>query len=80
MGLATTDEAMLCKVFPSTLSEKALTQLTSLKANNIDSCHSFEKIFLDKFSTIDEIPKTRGNLTNVKQQDNESLFDYLERF
>lgn len=37
-------------------------------------------MFLNKFSTIGEIAKTRGDLTNVKQCDGNLLFDYLERF
>lgn len=36
--------------------------------------------FLDKFNTTSELPKTRGDLTNVKQRDDEPLLDYLERF
>lgn len=37
-------------------------------------------MFLDKFTTVGEIPKTRGDLTNIKQRDDEPLLDYLERF
>lgn len=37
-------------------------------------------MFLDKFSTAGIIPKTRGNLANVKQRDDESLLSYLDRF
>lgn len=80
MGLVTTDEAVLCKAFPSTLSKKALTWFTSLKTNNIDSRCTLEKMFLDKFSTTGEIQKTSVDLTNVKQGDDEPLLDYLEGF
>lgn len=80
MRLVTTNEAVLCKAFLSTLLEKAQTWFTSLKTNSIDSWYTLEKIFLDKFSTAREIPKTRGDLTTVKQGDDELLLDYLERF
>lgn len=66
MSLVTSDEAILCKAFPNTLTEKALTWFTSLKADNIDPWYMLEKRFLDKFSTAGELPKTRGDLTNVK--------------
>lgn len=77
IGLVTTDDIVLCKDFSSTLSEKALTWFTSLKMNSIDSWNTLEKIFLDKFSTTEEILKSRGDLTNVKQGDDEPLLDYL---
>lgn len=37
MRLVSNDEAILCKDFSSTLTKKALTWFTSLKANSIDS-------------------------------------------
>lgn len=67
MGLVTNDEAILCKAFPSTLSEKALTWFTALEPNSIDSWTTLEKLFLDKFSTTGTLPKTRGDLANIKQ-------------
>lgn len=41
---------------------------------------SLEKLFLDKLSTAGTIPITRGDLTNIKQRDDESLLSYLDRF
>lgn len=80
MGLVTNDEAIFCKAFPSTLSDKALTWFTSLKPITIDSLLRLEKLFLDKFSTTGIIRKTRGDLANLKQWEGESLMYYLERF
>lgn len=79
MVLVSSDEAILCKAFPSTLTEKALTQFTSLKANYIDSLYTLENC-LENFSTAGELPKTREDLTNVKQSDDEPLLEYWERF
>lgn len=75
-----TDEAILCKAFPSTLTKKALTWFTCLKADISDSWYTLEKKCFDKFSTVGELPKTRGDLTNVKQKDDEPLMDYVKRF
>lgn len=80
MGLVMIDEAVLCKGFPSTLLEKALTWFTALRTDTIHSWYKMEKMFLDKFSTTGEIPKTRGDLTNIKQRDDEPFLDYLEWF
>lgn len=80
MGLETKDEAILCKAFPSTLSHKVLTLFTSLKLGAIDSWSALEKLFLDKFSTASTIPRTRGDLANIKQRDDESLLSYQDRF
>lgn len=35
---------------------------------------------MDKFSTVGTIPKTRGDLANIKQKEGKSLLSYLERF
>lgn len=79
IGLVTNDKAILCKTFPSTLSDKALTWFTTLKISTIDSWHVLENIFLDKFSTVGTIPKTCGDLDNIKVWKDESLMS-LERF
>lgn len=80
MGLVTNDKAVLCKAFPNTLFDKALTWFTSLKSGAIDSWMSLEKLFLDKFSTTGTIPKIRGDLANIKQRYDESLLSYLDWF
>lgn len=67
MRLVTNDKVILCKAFPSTLSDKALTWFTSLRAGSIDSWYTSEKVFLNKFSTAGIIQKTRGDLANIKQ-------------
>lgn len=76
MRLVTNDEAILRKAFSSTLADKALTWFTSLKRGTTDSWHTLEKLFLDKFNT--SIPKTRGDLANIKQMEDESLLSYLD--
>lgn len=68
------------KAFPNTLSDEALTRFTSLKSGTIDSWHTLEKMFLDKFNTTETIPKTRGDMANIKQRDDESLLSFLEQF
>lgn len=80
MGLVTNEEAVLYKAFPSTLSDKTLTWFASLKPRTIDSWRNLEKSFLDKFSTTEKIPKTRGDFANIKQNEGETLLAYLERF
>lgn len=80
MGLVTTNKAVLCKAFPSTLSNRTLTWFTLLKQGTIDSWKLLKKSFMDKFNTAGIIPKTRGDLANVKQRDDEILLEYLKRF
>lgn len=53
MSLVTNDEVILCKAFPNTLSNKAFTWFTLLKPRSIDSWHTLEKLFMDKFSTVE---------------------------
>lgn len=51
-----------------------------LKPGTIDSWRDLEKPFLDKFSTARKIPKTRRDLANIKQREDETLLAYLGRF
>lgn len=76
MGLVTNDETTLCKAFPSTLSDKTLTWFTSLMPGTIDSWIALEKLLLNKFSTARTILKTRGDLANIKQKEDELLLSY----
>lgn len=76
MGLVTND-VVLCKAFPSMLTDKVLTWFTSWKSRTI---HYTREMFLDKFSTAGTIPKTRGDLANIKQREDESLLYFLEHF
>lgn len=62
------------------MSDKALTWFTSLIPETIDSWLALEKLFLDKFNTVGTISKTRGDLVNIKQREDESLLSYLDRF
>lgn len=80
MGLVTNDEAVLCKVFPSILFDKALTWFTSLRSGTIDGWSNLEKHFLNKFSTARTIPKTRCDLVNIKQMEGKFLLSYLDQF
>lgn len=77
MGLVTNDEVVMYKDFSSTLSDKVLTWFTLLKPGIIDSWLDLEKSFLDKFSIIRTMPKTRGDLTNIKQKEDETFLLYL---
>lgn len=75
MRLVTTDEALLCKAFLNTLSEKALTWFTSLKTNSIDSWYRFDKcekgddeLFLDYLERFKQI---YGNIEGLSQESDE---------
>lgn len=61
------------------MSDKALTWFTSLKPGAINSLSALEKLFLDKFNIAGSIPKTRRDLANIKQRDEESPLSYLDR-
>lgn len=78
MGLVINDEVDICKAFPSMLSENTFTWFTSLKPETIASWRTLEKSYLDKFSTAGTMPKTRVDLANVKQGEDETLLAYMK--
>lgn len=53
---------------------------TTLKLDSNYSWVKLKKCFMDKFSMIEDLPKIKGELTNIKQWDEESLLSFLEKF
>lgn len=59
MELVTNDEDILCKAFPSTLEDKALTWFTSLKLGTTDSWYTLEKCFWTNLALLEQYQKTK---------------------
>ncbi|XP_057522616.1 uncharacterized protein LOC130802625 [Amaranthus tricolor] len=80
MGVNTTCEALLCKFFPTTLTELAQSWYTPLPCEGIDSFSQLEKIFLDHFIVSKRQKKSSIHLMFVIQQEEELVSSYIKRF
>ncbi|GKV44734.1 hypothetical protein SLEP1_g51893 [Rubroshorea leprosula] len=73
-------DALMCKIFPSTLQGNARTWYYSLPPRSTSSYTEMEFAFATKFSSRRLIRKTTSELMRVKQRDGESLKNYMSRF
>ncbi|GKV01449.1 hypothetical protein SLEP1_g14000 [Rubroshorea leprosula] len=73
-------DALMCKIFPSTLHGNARTWYYSLKPYSISSYVEMVAAFATKFSNRRLIKKTTAELMRVAQREGESLKNYLNRF
>ncbi|GKU97131.1 hypothetical protein SLEP1_g10311 [Rubroshorea leprosula] len=72
--------ALMCKIFPSTLRGNARTWYYSLPPRSISSYIKMAFAFATEFSSRRLIRKTTSELMRVKQRDEESLKNYMSRF
>ena len=56
------DEALICKVFPSSLGPVAMRWFDGLKANSIDSFKKLTEAFGARFITCSKVPQLLGSL------------------
>ncbi|XP_021600727.1 uncharacterized protein LOC110606287 [Manihot esculenta] len=80
MELQTLSDALMCKVFPTTLTGPALAWFNSLEAGSIRSFGDLANVFISRF--IARVPADRKTsyLEIVKQRRNESLREYVAHF
>ncbi|GKV45313.1 hypothetical protein SLEP1_g52418 [Rubroshorea leprosula] len=80
MQAQNTSDALMCKIFPSTLRGNARTWYYSLPPRSINSYTEMASAFATKFSSRRLIRKTTSELMRVKQRDGESLKNFMSRF
>ncbi|GKV17032.1 hypothetical protein SLEP1_g27588 [Rubroshorea leprosula] len=73
-------DALMCKIFPSTLRGNARTWYYSLPPRSISSYTEMASTFATKFSNRRLIRKTTSELMRVRQRDGESLKNFMSRF
>jgi len=79
-GLYTSDDAILCRVFPTSLKGLALNWFTRLPPNSIDCFDTLVTRFGIQFATNKPHHLTSLALVNIRQEKGESLRDFMERF
>ncbi|GKV50051.1 hypothetical protein SLEP1_g56766 [Rubroshorea leprosula] len=80
MRIQNANDAMMCKVFPTTLKSTARRWYHKLPRHSIDSFSQLAKLLSNKFASQREIKRTATELMQVSQKEGESLRDYMQRF
>ena len=80
MAVHSRDEALMCKIFPSSLGLMAMRWFNGLKANSIDSFKKLTQSFDAHFITCSRIPFPLGSLLLMSIRDGETLKAYSYRY
>ena len=80
MAIHSKDEALMCKIFPSSLGPMAMRWFNGLKANSIDSFKKLTQSFGARFITCSRVPLSLGSLLSMSMRDGETLKAYSDRY
>ncbi|XP_065620825.1 uncharacterized protein LOC136063824 [Quercus suber] len=80
MAVHSKDEALMCKVFPSSLRPVAMRWLDSLKADSINSFKELTQAFGSRFVTCRRVAKPLASLLSLSMQEGETLKTYSDRY
>ena len=74
------DEALMCKIFPSSLGPMAMRWFNGLKENSIDSFKKLTQSFAARFITCSRVPLPLGSLLDMSMREGETLKAYSDRY
>nr|KYP31526.1 hypothetical protein KK1_048094 [Cajanus cajan] len=80
VNLYTNNDAILCRVFPTSLKGAALNWYTQLPAESIDSFSTLVRRFTAQYATSRPHHITSAALASLRQNGNEPLRAFMERF
>ncbi|XP_065619663.1 uncharacterized protein LOC136063350 [Quercus suber] len=80
MAVHSKDEALMCKVFPSSLGPIAMRWFDGLKAESINSFHELTQAFGSRFMTCKRVPRSLASLLSLSMQEGENLKTYSNRY
>ena len=74
------DDALLCKIFPSSLGPVAMKWFNELKANSINSFRELTQSFGSRFVTCSRVPRPLDSLLSLSMRKGETLKAYSDRY
>ncbi|XP_030924917.1 uncharacterized protein LOC115951943 [Quercus lobata] len=80
MAIHSQNEALMCKVFPSSLGQVAMRWFNSLKTNSIDSYRQLTQDFYSHFITNNRVPRPLNSLLSLSMHEGETLKAYSDRY
>ena len=80
MAIHSRNEALMYKVFPSSLGHVAMRWFNSLKTNSIDSYKQLTKAFGSRFITNSRVPRPLSSLLSLSMREGETLKAYSNRY
>ena len=80
MAIHSKDEALMCKVFPSSLGPMAMRWFDGLKLNSINSFKQLTQAFDSRFIMSSRVPRPLDSLLSLSMREGETLKAYSDRY
>ena len=80
MAVHSKNEALMCKIFPSSLGPMVMRWFNDLKANSVDSYRQLTYAFDSRFVTNNRAPRPLSALLSLSMRDGETLKTYSGRY
>ncbi|XP_020215367.1 uncharacterized protein LOC109799226 [Cajanus cajan] len=80
VNLYTNEDAIMCRVFPTSLKGAALSWYTQLPPRSVNNFDTLVRLFSAQYATSRPHHITSAALSNLRQRDDESLRCFMERF
>ena len=80
MAVHSKNEALICKVFPSSLGPVAMRWFNGLRTNSIDSFRKLTRAFDARFITCNRVPRPLGSLLSMSIREGEILKTYSDKY
>ena len=74
------DEALMCRVFPSSLGPMPMRWFDGLKTNSINSFKKLTQSFCSRFITCSRVPQPLDSLLSMSMREGKSMKAYAERY
>ena len=74
------DEALMCRVFPSSLGPMPMRWFDGLRTNSISSFKKLTQSFCSRFITCSRVPQPLNSLLSMSMREGESIKVYSERY
>ena len=80
MAVHSQDEALLCRVFPSSLGLMPMRWFNGPRTNSISSFKKLTQSFCSRFITCSRVPQSLDSLLSMAIREGESVKAYAERY
>ena len=80
MTLDIGNNALLCKVFPTSLQGQTLSLFHRLPPNSVDNSRDLSEAFVGQYLCFARHKQNINTLQNIKMQENESLREFVKQF
>ena len=80
MAIHSQDEALMCKIFPSSLGPMAMRWFDGLRTNSVSSFKKLTQSFCSRFITCSKVPQPLDSLLSMSMREGESVKAYSETY